>query len=60
MTAAAFSRWLALGASISALAAAAPAQADTLQEALTEAYLNNPTLAAARAQLRATDENVPI
>lgn len=60
MTGVAVSRWLVMGASMAALAAAAPAQADTLQEALTEAYLNNPTLAAARAQLRATDENVPI
>lgn len=40
--------------------AAAPAQADTLQEALTEAYFNNPTLEAARAGQRATDENVQI
>ncbi len=36
------------------------ARADTLQEALTAAYQNNPTLAAARAQQRANDENVPI
>ncbi|HEU4820505.1 MAG TPA: TolC family outer membrane protein [Qipengyuania sp.] len=36
------------------------AQADTLQEALTAAYSNNPTLAAARAGQRATDESVPI
>ena len=39
---------------------ATPAQADTLKEALTQAYYDNPTLAAARAQLRATDENVAI
>ncbi|RJY09556.1 TolC family outer membrane protein [Aurantiacibacter aquimixticola] len=39
---------------------AAPASADTLKEALTRAYNDNPTLEAARAQLRATDENVPI
>jgi outer membrane protein len=39
---------------------AAPAQADTLREALTDAYRTNPTLQAARAQQRATDENVPI
>jgi len=31
----------------------------TLQEALASAYLTNPTLQAARAQLRATDEQVP-
>ncbi|WP_120076228.1 TolC family outer membrane protein [Aurantiacibacter odishensis] len=39
---------------------AAPASADTLKEALTRAYQDNPTLEAARAQLRATDENVVI
>lgn len=36
------------------------AQADTLQEALAEAYQTNPTLTAARATQRATDEGVPI
>lgn len=35
------------------------ASAQTLQEALTSAYVNNPTLSAARAALRATDEQVP-
>jgi len=39
--------------------AAHPAAAQTLQEALALAYANNPTLQAARAQLRAVDENVP-
>ena len=39
---------LALGASAMALCHAVPASADTLQEALTEAYLYNPTLLAAR------------
>ena len=39
---------------------AAPAQADTLRGALANAYNTNPTLLAARADLRATDENVPI
>lgn len=48
------------GAALSAFAAAAPAAADTLREALVLAYENNPTLEAARAQLRATDENVAI
>ena len=33
---------------------------DTLQEALARAYQTNPTLLAARANLRATDENIPI
>ena len=55
-----FARSLVFGASAAALAIAAPAQADTLQEALTQAYQNNPTLLAARAQQRAVDENVPI
>ena len=40
--------------------AAAPAQADTLREALALAYENNPTLEAARANQRVTDENVVI
>lgn len=37
-----------------------PAQADTLQEAMSLAYQGNPNLLAARSQLRATDETVPI
>ncbi len=41
------------------IAAAAPATAQPLQDALAAAYSNNPTLLAARAQLRVTDENVP-
>lgn len=39
---------------------AAPASADTLKEALARTYNSNPTLEAARATLRANDENVPI
>ena len=39
--------------------AAAQAQPRTLQDALSAAYSNNPTLQAARAQLRVTDEGVP-
>jgi outer membrane protein len=35
-----------------------PARAESLQEALSRAYVFNPTLKAARAQLRATDEDV--
>ncbi|MEE9545439.1 MAG: TolC family protein, partial [Rhodospirillales bacterium] len=35
------------------------AQAQTLEEALIAAYLNNPTLLAERAKLRAVDEQVP-
>ncbi|CAH0498391.1 TolC family outer membrane protein [Novosphingobium sp. CECT 9465] len=42
------------------LAAAAPALADDLREALTSAYNTNPTLQAARSTQRATDEGVPI
>lgn len=41
-------------------ALATSAQADTLREALAGAYTTNPTLQAARAQQRATDEEVPI
>lgn len=36
-----------------------PGSAQTLSDALIAAYNNNPTLQAARAQLRATDEQVP-
>jgi len=36
-----------------------PARAESLTDALTAAYATNPTLAAQRAQLRATDESVP-
>jgi TolC family type I secretion outer membrane protein len=39
--------------------AATPASAQTLEEALATAYVGNPTLQSARAQLRATDEQVP-
>src|SRR5690348_9028356 len=42
-----------------ALSVAAPAMADDLNAALAQTYLGNPTLDAARAQLRATDEGVP-
>lgn len=41
-------------------AAAMPAMADDLREALLQAYQTNPTLDAARANQRATDETVPI
>lgn len=50
--------WLAGSASV--LALTAPAQADTLREALVGAYNTNPTLESARANQRATDEGVPI
>jgi outer membrane protein len=41
-------------------AATVPVYADTLREALTQAYETNPNLTAARAGQRATDEGVPI
>lgn len=41
-------------------ALAVPAQADTLREALIDAYNTNPTLQSARANQRAIDEEVPI
>jgi outer membrane protein len=51
--------FLLASAGLSALAVV-PAQADTLREALIEAYETNPTLTAARAGQRATDEGVPL
>ncbi len=53
---------LVAGAGVLALAAlgAGPAAADGLREALAAAYNNNPTLEAARANQRGTDEAVPI
>src|SRR3569623_1350081 len=42
-----------------ALAWPTPALADTIESALVRAYQNNPQLNAQRAQVRATDENVP-
>lgn len=54
-------RFLLLAAACTlALPAAMPAQAETLKDALAKAYRTNPTLQVARANLRATDENVPI
>ena len=52
-------RWIG-GCALAALTLAGPASADTLQEALTKAYVDGPLLAAARAQQRALDESVPI
>ena len=49
-----------LAGSAIAMVAAFPAGAETLQEAMAMAYQGNPNLLAARAQLRATDEQVPI
>lgn len=47
-----------LGAAL-ASASATGAAAETLKEALAAAYLNNPTLKAQRAAVRAVDESVP-
>lgn len=57
-------RAICLGASsaalIAALTATAPAQADTLREALVQTYKANPTITAQRSLLRSTDEGVAI
>ncbi len=52
-------RWLALPVAFGVGLAAIPAEAATLYEALATAYAGNPTLEAARADLRAVDEGVP-
>src|SRR6266851_3464431 len=44
---------------IAFLAMGGGARAQTLEQAITAAYVNNPTLNAQRAAVRATDENVP-
>lgn len=49
----------ALIAAIALTAVGASASAQTLEQAITAAYVNNPTLNAQRAAVRATDENVP-
>ena len=51
-------RAIVAGAALLVLAMA-PASADTLKWALTQAYQNNPTLNSQRAAVRATDEIVP-
>lgn len=51
--------WRSLPALLIIGAVAAPAEAASLKEALAAAYAGNPTLEAARADLRATDEGVP-
>src|ERR1700730_14625726 len=51
---------LAIAAALCGLADSPPANADTLPGALAQAYVNNPTMNAQRAALRATDEGVPI
>lgn len=47
-------------AGVALIALAMPASAETLREALVEAYKTNPTLAAQRDNVRALDENVPL
>jgi outer membrane protein len=56
----ALGRWGVSLAVIAMVGQGVPASADTLRDALTQAYASNPTLTGARAQLRATDENVGI
>ncbi|QLC24009.1 TolC family outer membrane protein [Parasphingopyxis algicola] len=51
---------LLIGVAAAALMLATPAPAETLRDALLEAYQTNPTLNAARAGQRANDENVPL
>ncbi len=48
----------AVGAILAAGATQAPSRADSLRDALVQAYQNNPALLAERARLRATDEGV--
>src|SRR5262245_5163463 len=53
-------RWTVCTAAVAVvLAVVRPAHAETLESALAQAYRNNPTLNAARAQLRSLDEGVP-
>ncbi len=49
----------AFGLAVGLLPYVSAASAETLEQALTEAYMNNPTLNAQRAALRSIDENVP-
>ncbi len=51
--------WAVASALIIALAMGGSARAQSLEQAITAAYVNNPTLNAQRAAVRANDENVP-
>lgn len=51
---------LIVGGVFTSLVGISSARADSLRDALVAAYETNPTLDSARAQQRATDENVPI
>jgi outer membrane protein len=53
-------RQFVLGGAALATVLASPAMADTLQQALLQAYKSNPTITGQRAGLRATDETVPL
>jgi TolC family type I secretion outer membrane protein len=50
---------MATAVAVSCIMAVQPAQAQSLSDVFASAYNNNPTLLAARAALRATDEGVP-
>ncbi|MDP6816047.1 MAG: TolC family outer membrane protein [Alphaproteobacteria bacterium] len=52
-------KYLTGAASVALLLAAAPAGAETLFDALVQAYVSNPELQARRAALRSVDEGVP-
>ena len=53
-------RWSVVCASaIAVVACIGDAYSQTLEDAMAAAYMNNPTLAAKRAAVRATDEGVP-
>ena len=55
-----FHNGLLTGTATLLLSLGAPAHADTLREALSQAYETNPLLQSARARQRGTDETVPI
>ncbi len=52
--------WIAAVIGVVAVSFAAPAQAESLEQALADAYLLNPVLNAERARLRAIDEQVAL
>ena len=54
------SRHLLMSAAGVVIVLAAPAQGDTLREALARTYVGNPTIAASRAQIRTLDESVNV
>jgi outer membrane protein len=52
--------WIAAALGLAAVSLAAPAKAESLEQALSDAYLLNPVLNAERARLRAIDEQVAV